>query len=177
VTPAGTTRHAANQVEVRWALADWGKIPLNPTIYVEWKAAHDAPDAYEVKLLLSETLAPRWHWGMNLAHEQEVSGDRETEWAVSQAFSYTLIDEKLSAGVEMLFEHATVAGERSNPEIEFLIGPSLEWRPTSRTTLNLVPLFGVTHDSPHIEAFVVFAVDFGCGKEREEHAPASLRAN
>ena len=23
--------------ELRWALADWGKIPMNPTLYAEWE--------------------------------------------------------------------------------------------------------------------------------------------
>jgi hypothetical protein len=65
--PGQGLRHSGNQVEVRWAFADWGKIPLNPTLYGEWKFnAHDVPDAYEIKLLLGEEFATRWHWGFNL---------------------------------------------------------------------------------------------------------------
>jgi hypothetical protein len=37
LTANRTFRHQGNQVEGRWALADWGKIPLNPTLYGEWK--------------------------------------------------------------------------------------------------------------------------------------------
>jgi len=57
----GATRHAGNQIEARWAFAEWGRIPLNPTLYVEWKFNDSAPDAYEIKLLLGEQLTPRWH--------------------------------------------------------------------------------------------------------------------
>ena len=73
----GTFQHGGNQFEMRYAFADWGKIPLNPTLYLEWKANHNAADAYEVKLLLGEELAPRWHWGLNFFFEQEVGGGRD----------------------------------------------------------------------------------------------------
>jgi hypothetical protein len=82
------TRHAGNQVEARWAFAEWGRIPLNPTLYVEWKFNNSAADAYEVKLLLGEQLAPRWQWGFNLFSEQETgvarrpSGASAKPWAI-----------------------------------------------------------------------------------------------
>src|ERR1051325_141985 len=81
----GNLRHDGNQVELRWALAEWGKIPLNPTLYGEWKFNHNAPDAYEIKLLLAEELAPRWHWGFNAFYEQEAGGGRESELGARMA--------------------------------------------------------------------------------------------
>jgi hypothetical protein len=36
--------------------------------------ANQGPDVYELKLLLGEELAPRWHWGFNGVYEQEVGG-------------------------------------------------------------------------------------------------------
>ena len=174
--PDGSTR-ASNQVEARWAFADWGRIPLNPTLYAEWKFNGAAPDAYELKLLLGEQLAPRWHWGFNLFYEQETGGARATELGFSQAVSYSAIDSKLSVGVEMNFEHTTERGSRGNPAIEFLIGPSVQWRPTPRMHLDLVPLFGTTSDSPRVEAFIVFGIEFGAGSEsKETKAPVSARA-
>ena len=94
----GATRHAGNQVEARWAFAEWGRIPLNPTLYVEWKFNNSAPDAYEVKLLLGEQLAPRWQWGFNLFFEQETGGARATEWGFSQAVGYSPRESKFSVG-------------------------------------------------------------------------------
>src|SRR6184192_2021309 len=70
-------------LEGRYALADWGKIPLNPTIFVEYKFGvgpirHEEippppggggeeeagppqrPDAYEVRLLLAQEFCQRW---------------------------------------------------------------------------------------------------------------------
>jgi len=172
----GSTR-ASNQVEGRWAFADWGRIPLNPTLYAEWKFNGAGPDAYEIKLLLGEQLAPRWQWGFNLFYEQETGGGRATEWGFSQAVSYSAIDSKFSVGVEMNFEHTTERGARSNPAIEFLIGPSVQWRPTPRMHLDLVPLFGTTSDSPRVEAFIVFGIELGTGSEsKETKAPVSAGA-
>ena len=45
---------SAQKFEVRHALADWGELPLNPTVYVEWVENDAAADAMELKLLLGE---------------------------------------------------------------------------------------------------------------------------
>lgn len=174
-TPTATMKHQGSQVEARWALAPWGAIPLNPTLYAEWKFNDRDPDAYEVKLLLAEEFGSRWHWAFNVFFEQEVSGGRATEMGFSQAVSYTLCDEKLSAGIEMNFEHTTEDGSRGHPEIEFLLGPSLQYRPLPGVHLDFVPLIGLTHDSPRVEAFAILGIDFGGAKEKGESAPASAR--
>ena len=173
----GPLKHDGNQVELRYAFADWGKIPLNPTIYGEWKFNHDEADAFEVKLLLGEEIAPRWHWAFNAFYEQQVGDDRETEIGFAQGLSYTLIDQKLSAGIEMNLERASHRNFDGVPATEFLIGPSVQWRPTSRIHLDVVPLLGTTDDSPRLEAFVIFSVDFSKSSSHGEiQAPASTRA-
>jgi hypothetical protein len=63
------------------------------------------------------------------------------------------------------------------PEVEFLLGPSVQWRPTRRTHLDFVPLLGTTCDSPRVEAFVVFGIDFGPGGSHSgPRAPASSQS-
>jgi len=66
-TDTSTFQHQGIQVEGRWALAEWGKLPLNPTLYGEWKFNDHNPDAYEVKLLLGDDIAPRLRPGSCLA--------------------------------------------------------------------------------------------------------------
>ena len=51
-------------------------------------------------MLLTDELAPRWHWGVNLSFETEISGPRSREYEITAGVSYTLIDEKLSVGIE-----------------------------------------------------------------------------
>lgn len=160
--------------EVRYALADWGKIPLNPTLYLEYAEHSRDPNTLEGKILLGTDISPRWHWGLNLACEQELSGSDNTELAASQGLSYTAIDQRLDLGVEMEYYH-----EKSNDteaQNEFLIGPSVQWRPASRWHVDLSPLIGCTHDSPYVEAYLVIGFDFGTGPAKKEHyAPTSLR--
>jgi hypothetical protein len=174
----GRFNHLSRAVELRWALADWGKLPLNPTLYGEWQFANHRlqADTWEVKLLLGEELAPRWHWGLNLIYEQEAGHNRATEAAWSQGVSYTFIDQKLSGGLEMRFAHESEKGNRSQPEITYMLGPSLQWRMCPRTHLDLVNLFGITKDAPKVEAFLVFSVDLGGVKGSGRYAPASLKS-
>ncbi len=174
-TDLGTFQHQGVQTEARWALADWGKIPLNPTLYGEWAFNDHAPDKYEVKLLLGEDLAPRWHWGFNVFYEQEVGGARGSEAGFAQAVSYTVLDEKLSVGLEMKLERTSNPNLDGGPAVEFDLGPSIQWRITPRLHLDLVPLFGTTSDSPLVEAWVVFGFDFGPGGNHRVLAPTSTR--
>ena len=164
------TSHKDVAFELRWALADWGKLPLNPTLYGEYKITdpkHGA-DVYEVKLLLGDAITPKIHWGMNFAFENEIGGEKAHEYAVTQGISYSVIDQVLSAGVEMQFKYENVAGERDNGEHKFQVGPSLQWRINKNTHLDLVALFGCTNDSPRVEGFVILGWDFGGGESKPD---------
>ena len=162
--------------ELRYAFADWGKIPLNPTIYLEYKLGLDEkPDAYELKLLLGDEIAPNWHWGANLFVEQATGEEEETEAGVSLALGYTLLDQKLGLGIEMQYEQTSVKGQRDDPEREVLIGPSFQWRPLPGVHLDAVPLFGVTDDAPRVECWLVLGYDFGSIK-RPTLAPRSTES-
>jgi hypothetical protein len=168
----GYTEQDSLATELRYAFADWGKIPMNPTIYLEYKFGIDKTDAYEIKLLLGAELAPSWHWGVNVFVEQETRQEEETEVGASAALGYTVIDDRLNLGAEMAYEEATIKGERSDPERELLIGPSVQWRPRSRVHVDVVPLFGVTDDAPRVETYLVMGYDFGSIK-KEGIAPKS----
>src|SRR5204863_3688768 len=105
-------------------------------------------------------------------------GGRTSELAFSQAVGYTLLDQTLSLGAEMNVERASEPNFQGNPAVEVLIGPSLQWRPTPRIHLDIVPLIGVTHDSPRVEVFAILGIDFGKKSGGGEHfAPTSLRSH
>ena len=175
----GDTVYRGSSVELRYALANWGKIPLNPTLYGEWNFNDAAPDKWEQKLLLGQTFGRRWNWAGNFTYEQETGGEREQEVALSSALTYALIDQTLNAGIEMLWEHKTTKDSRGDPEIEFLIGPSINLRPTRFSFITVAPLFGTTDDSPDAEVFVVAGFNFRFGgpagpDEEGPTAPASM---
>jgi hypothetical protein len=175
----GDALYKGSSVELRYALANWGKIPLNPTLYGEWTFNDAAPDKWELKLLLGQTFGQRWNWAGNFTYEQETGGEREQEVALSSALTYALIDQTLNAGVEMLWEHKTSKDSRGDPEIEFLIGPSINVRPTRFSFITVAPLFGTTDDSPDAEVFVIAGFNFRFGgpagpDEGGPTAPASM---
>jgi hypothetical protein len=202
---ADETQVRSFSVEARYAFADWDKIPLNPTIFAEYKVgggrilhdegpptpAHkfgpggfdtsmDIPDAYELRLLLSEDFFDRVEWALNLFFEQETSGDRGREWGIAQSVvtPFWLSHEELKGGMEFLFRSFTDKGIRGKPYNSFVIGPTAAWRPSRNTRLDISPLFGVNHKSPVMQLFVVFSYYFdggGAGAETGGEAPASTR--
>jgi len=198
----GTTQERTFSIEARYAFADWNKIPLNPTIFAEWKFGighilHDEgppepmpkgeaeeflnernplPDAYEVRLLLSQDFYEKVEWAFNAFFEQEVTGDRGREYGFAQTAVVPLLpNERLKAGVEMQLTAFTDKGIRGDPSYRFILGPTISWKPTSNTRFDVSPLFGVTADAPRASVFAVFSMLFGGPGEAEAEAPASTR--
>src|SRR5438034_198240 len=190
-------------LEARWALADWNKIPLNPTLFAEYKfgvgtirreevppppggrgeeeeeeegGPPQVPDAYEVRLLLAQEFFGRVEWAMNWFFEKENTGDRGREWGFSQAAMTPVLlpNERLKVGLEMEYKNVTTKDTRGDPLNSFVIGPSVAWKPTAQTRLDISPLFGCTHDSPVADVFVAFSWLFG-GEHGEAEAPVSSR--
>ena len=215
----GDFQNKSFSVEARYALADWNKVPLNPTLFAEYKfgtgrilheerppeeemAAEEMargrhlnleefdgetdtasegkpkmPDAYEFRLLLAEDFGERVEWAMNWFFEQEVGGDRGREWGFAQSalIPIWLEHERLKAGVEMQYRNFTDKGTRGDPLNSFVVGPTIAWKPTRNTRLDVSPLFGCTNDSPAVQVFAVFSMLFGPGGETGAEAPASTR--
>ena len=201
----GTTQERTFSIEGRYALADWNKIPLNPTIFVEYKFGvgdilHDEgppeevpkgegrafleehmplPDAVEVRLLLAQDFSNKVEWAANLFYEQETSGDRGREVGFSQSIMFPILlsNERLKVGAEMQYISFTDLGLReegtSSPRV--VIGPTVAWKPSRNSRLDISPLFGVTDDAPHASVFVVFSMLFGGSETSQAEAPASTR--
>jgi hypothetical protein len=105
-----TSQDSTFSLEGRYALADWDKIPLNPTFFTECKFGvgnilvdegaptpghkfgphgfhtnRSQPDSVETRLLLSEDFFDRIEWAMNTFFEQEIGGDRGREWGIANS--------------------------------------------------------------------------------------------
>jgi len=201
----GTTQERTFSIEGRYALADWNKIPLNPTIFVEYKFGvgnilHDEgppemvpkgegrafleehlklPDAVEVRLLLAQDFSNKVEWAANIFVEQEVGGDRGREVGFSQSLMFPILlsNERLKVGAEMQYISFTDAGlrEEGTKSARVVIGPTVAWKPSKNTRLDVSPLFGVTDDAPHASVFVVFSMLFGGSEPSQAEAPASTR--
>jgi hypothetical protein len=181
IDSVGVARQEHVAVELRYALADWGVIPLNPTLYAEYKFADpesDISDVVEAKALLGEEVSAAWHWGLNLVYERELTGEKAEEWAASQAVSYSAVDRKFGIGAEMKYVQETVVAEgmRGAAEHKLLLGPSVQWRPAPNVHLDVAPLFGLTPEAPDMESYLVLGVDFGPANEKAR-GPVSLKSN
>lgn len=133
----------SERVEVRWALANWGVIPGNPTLYLEWIRATFGPQKLEAKLLFGGEFSDRVYWGLNLFFERELWGTDQThEYGGTAGISFGLVEKTLSLGAELRIEAVDVRNERFQArELEFLIGPSVSFQPIEGAHLLLV-LFG-----------------------------------
>lgn len=149
------------QVELRWAWANWDVIPGNPTSYIEYISNDGAPDHFETKLLFSGEAAPRWHWAANLVYETELGGEHENTYEFTSGVSYTVKDEKLSIGLEEKLAFATSKFDRrglNKPEL--LLGPSIQYRPLKQAHLDFAALAGLTEQSPVVKTVLIFGWEF-----------------
>ncbi|MFL6514450.1 MAG: hypothetical protein ACJ8M1_05445 [Chthoniobacterales bacterium] len=190
---------ASTSIEARYAFADWGKIPLNPTVFAEYKFGtgpirHEEgpppppgeedeggppqrPDAYELRLLLAQEFGGRFEWAMNGFFEKENTGDRGREWGFAQSLVTPIIlpREQLKLGVEMEYKNFTVKDTRGDPQHTFVIGPTAAFRTSKNTRVDVSTLFGCTNDSPRVTVFAVFSWILGPGGEQGAEAPVSTR--
>ena len=145
------------QVEVRWALADWGKIWGNPTLYGEWKQ-ESGPDTGELKLLLGGHIVSGWHWGSNFVWEQNTGDAKERSLEWTTGWSYSARDAKVGVGLEtqLALVSELENGVRGDSSKEMLIGPSIQFRFIPQMHLDIAPLFGVSKNAPRSKWFIVF---------------------
>ena len=186
-------------LEARYALADWNKIPLNPTLFFEYKFGvgpirHEEeqhqppgeeeeagppqhPDAYEVRLLLAQEFCKQWEWALNGFFEKENTGDRGREWGFAQSVVTPILlpDEQLKVGVEMEYKNFSVKDTRGNADNSFVIGPTVAFRTSKNTRFDVSALFGCNDESPGAQIFGVFSWLLGPSGEREAEAPVSTR--
>ncbi|MBK7643027.1 MAG: hypothetical protein IPJ19_08240 [Planctomycetes bacterium] len=149
-----------NAFEVRYALADWGKLWGNPTLYAEYVSRDTQVDKAEWKLLLGDELAPSWHWGTNLYLERELGGGGENDYGLTAGLSKTLDDQRFSLGAELKTEFIDTSATRGTYDHVLLVGPSLQYRPTTHLHLDFAPLIGIGPDSPAMQALFVLGYEF-----------------
>jgi hypothetical protein len=183
---AGAFVYDSTMIELPHALADWGKLPLNPAVDIGWRFRADEADSYVARLLLADQITEKINFGANLSFERQVSGELETDYELSAAVNYRLVESKLAVGAQLVVEYETgrereydLIDNEWETEHEYstqvLLGPSLLYRPTRNVYVGVTPLFGLTRDSPMVETFFLVGFDwdslFGGGAEPVEDLP------
>ena len=178
---SGDTFERSFTVEARYALANWNKLPLNPTISVEYLFGLDnaVQDSGEFALLISHDFPHLVEWAMNIFVDREFGSRESTNagFAKSVEVPVLLPEEKLEVGLEMQYQSGGESiGALESPK-GFAIGPTLAWRPTRNVRFDLSPLFGCSDHAPALQMFAVFSVSFGGPAEKETEIPVSARGH
>jgi hypothetical protein len=156
-------------LEGRYAFGAWNAIPLNPAIAASYKFGlgdvpkvnDHSPDACEVSLLVGQEFVPRLQWALNLFFQQDLGAPHNREAGFTQDVTYLAVADKLELGAEMRYTYDTHKFAHHTAANEFVIGPSVSWRPNKYTVLDLAPLFGCTGDSPDLALFATLSFEFG----------------
>jgi hypothetical protein len=141
--------------EIRYALADWDEIWMNPTLYLEYVQRDSEVDKVEYKLLLGKELGEGWHFGSNLVLEHELGGALENEYELTAGIARTVIDEKFSLGAELKASLVDTHADRGDYEESLEIGPSLRYQPLPQMHIDFAPLVGIGADSRAADIFLV----------------------
>lgn len=177
----GHVRASHVDLGVRYALAAWGKIPLNPAVSAQYlfgtgrdladrfmgadNERRTRADAYEIRVLLGQEFVPRLQWAANIFLEHEL-GRANREIGFTQDVAWLVLADKLELGAEMRYTHATRRAGRRAPANEFVLGPSVNWKPNLHTVVSLAPLIGCTSDSPSVALLTSISFEFGGGESK-----------
>jgi hypothetical protein len=164
----GDNQLDATKFELRYALADWGKIWGNPTLYGEWEQAAHGADSAEVKLLLCDDITNRLAWATNFVDEQKTGDDRSRSLEWNTAVGYSAIDGKLSVGAELAI--ANVSERDADPAGGFLasrsrhwevaVGPTIRFYPLPQAHVIVTELIGLNKDAAESKTAMIFGWEF-----------------
>jgi len=148
-------------MELRYAFADWGKIPGNPTLYLEWIHQNEKPQKLEVKGLFGGGLSERWFYGINLIYEVVMGEDWEMEYGLSAGLSSVISHGRLLLGIEGKVSGVDSEGDRFHfsKEVKAIAGPSLQIKTGGRFHIDIVPMFGALYEdgetNPYYEIYTI----------------------
>lgn len=138
--------------EFRYALADWGKLPGNPTLYWETKML-DGGWGIEPKLLLGGQAGDNSIWGLNFIYEGDVKPTRELqhrEYAATGSYAL-IINDDLTIGGSFMY--------RNNDfnTVEYYVGPLIQYRVSNRAYITVEALPGLNPDSKSSRNTIIIA--------------------
>jgi hypothetical protein len=175
---SGATREDAFSIEGRYALADWNKIPLNPTFAADYRFGFDRhSDIIDFGFLFCHDFAHMIEWAANISGEKTLEGGRGPGFRAAQTFEIPVLlpNEQLEVGLEMQYQHNVESPNRKGREHGFSIGPTLAWRPTKNLHVDLSPLIGCTGNKPRLGLFAAISFSFGGPERGETESPTSAR--
>jgi len=153
------------KVSARYALANWGKLPLNPALGLGWRFNSGAPDAPSCQLVLGDEFTPRLHWAADIQYEWQTSAPRLEELTAATALTYSVTNETLNVGVQAQWQRTRELSEASSSRIE--AGPCIQYRPIDQLHLDCVVLWG-TEKSQAVHS-IILSIGFEFGEGADDH--------
>ena len=156
-------REDSLRLSTRYALANWGKLPLNPALGVSWRFNSGAPNALGGQLVLGEEFTPRLHWAADLQSEWQTGAPRHRELTAATALTYSVTNETLNVGVQAQWKQTR---ERADPgSIRLEAGPCIQYRPVDQFHLDCVVLWGREKSRAVHRVLLSFGFEFGPGAD------------
>ena len=143
--------------EIRYALADWGKIPGNPTLYFEHKLLNGR-QGIEPKLLLGDRIGKKGIWGFNAIYEANLGGTNEEQ---KREYAYTasygkIINDDLTLGISHMFRYNDYEGTSK----EWYVGPLVQYRFNGHGYLNVEYMPGLNDEAKKSRTIIIFGWRF-----------------
>jgi hypothetical protein len=158
-------REDSLKLSTRYALANWGKLPLNPALGVGWRFNSGAADAPSCQLVLGDELTPRLHWAADFQYEWQTSAPHREELAAAAALTYSVTNETLNVGVQAQWKRTR---EHSDPRSDRTeAGPCIQYRPIDQLHLDGVVLWG--SEGGRSVHTVVLSIGFEFGPGADDH--------
>ena len=143
--------------EVRYALADWGKIWGNPTLYFEHKLLNGR-QGIEPKLLLGDRIGKKGVWGFNAIYEANLGGtkeEQEREYAYTASYG-KIINDDLTLGISHMFRYNDYEGTSK----EWYAGPLVQYRFNGHGYLNVEYMPGLNDEAKKSRTIIIFGWRF-----------------
>lgn len=144
--------------EVRYALADWGKIFGNPTLYFEHKLLN-GQQGIEPKLLLGDRIGKTdYIWGLNAIYEANIADTKEAqerEYAATLSIAKVLT-KHVTLGISTMYRYNDYGGGFH----EWYAGPNFQYKINSAAHLSLEYMPRLLKDGYGSRSFIIFAWRF-----------------
>jgi hypothetical protein len=143
--------------EVRYALADWGKLFGNPTLYFEYKFLNNERQGIEPKILFGDRIGKRGVWGLNLILEADVAKkriDQSREWSYCASYG-NIINDNFTLGVSHKYIYNDV------PKVnEWYAGPFVQYTFNRKAYINVEYMPGLNKDAKKSRTLMIFTWKF-----------------
>lgn len=163
---------ASLSVSTRYALANWGKLPLNPALGVGWRFNSSAPDASSCQLVLGDEFTPRLHWAADFQYERQTGGSQLSESTAATALTYSVTNETLNVGVQAQWKRSLEIADAKSERTE--IGPCIQYRPRDQLHFDCVVLWGI--ERSRAVHTIILSAGFEFGKGADDHDDDRERA-